>query len=106
MKDFKKLEGSVTEYDSFEALGKDWHIKPRLKQTKDKDKLMKQRENFCARNRCRICKEPMSYIGSGIMACTNEKCNGISKDEELYAASYRFLDRRSAEIAENIFREN
>lgn len=106
MKDFKKLEGSIIEYDSIEALAKDWHIKPRVKQTKDKDKLKKQRENFCARNRCRVCKKPMIYWGSGVMACANEECKGISKDETIYAAAYKILDSRSAEIAENLFREN
>ena len=113
MKDFKKLQGKLEQYSSLEELGKAWGIKPRIKQTKDKEKLKKQRENFCNRYKCKACGEPMVYIGTNIMACSNEKCRGIKierKDSEdntvvSYTTSYIFLNDKSAEIAANIFYE-
>lgn len=114
MKDFKKLNGSVREYDSLEELGKAWKCKPAIKQTKDKAKLKEQRERFCEKYKCKGCGKPMSYIEGGIMVCTNEECKGIKnerKDKEgnpivTYSTSYLFLrDKKSKTIAENIFAE-
>lgn len=109
MKDFKKIKGDIKTYGSFEELGKDWGCKPAIKQTKDKEKLKQQRENFCKRNRCKVCGEPMAYIGGSMMACVNEKCSGIEMQgenfEAMYSATYKYLDERSSEIAENIFYE-
>lgn len=111
MKDFKKIKGDIETYNSLEELSKAFGCKPKIKQTKDKEKLKQQREKFCERNKCRICGQPMAYIGSGIMACINEKCNGIGGEvkeegkEVVYSATYKYLDEKSAEIADNIFYE-
>jgi hypothetical protein len=111
MKDFKKIKGDIEVYNSLEELGKAFGCKPRIKQTKDKEKLKQQRENFCNRNKCRICNQPMTYIGNGMMACFNEKCSGIGKENKeegmdvVYAATYKYLDSRLTEIADNIFYE-
>lgn len=109
MKDFKKIKGNTSTFNSFEELGKAFGCKPIIKQTKDKEKLKQQRESFCKRNRCKVCGEPMAYIGEGMMACVNAKCSGIeTKDENfesMYSATYKYLDEKSTEIAENIFYE-
>ena len=113
MKDFKKLKGNLQTYNSFEELGKAWNCKPRIKQTKDKEKLKKQREDFCNRYRCKGCGQPMKYLGQNVMVCANENCKGIKEEKTdlegnvsvTYHTSYLFLNRRSAEIAENIFYE-
>lgn len=114
MKDFKKLKGTVEEYNSLEALGKAWKCKPSIKQTKDKTKLQEQREKFCEKYKCKGCRQPMNYIEGGIMVCKNNECKGIKherKDKEgntivSYTPSFMFLrDEKSKRIASNIFAE-
>ena len=101
MKDFKKIKGDISTYSSFEELGKAFGCKPVVKQTKDKEKLKQQRENFCNRNRCKVCGQSMIYVGYGMMACVNEKCSGIeTKDENfesVYSAVYKYLDEKGIE---------
>lgn len=93
-------------------MAKAWKCKPVTKQTNDKDKLKKQRENFCGRHLCKSCKQPMVYIGGNQMCCMNEACKGIkheSKNEEngessvWYTPSYDLLDEKGTEVAMNIF---
>lgn len=113
MREFRMGNGTKEHYTSLEELGKAWGCKPAVKQTKDKEKLTKQRENFCGYHKCKACGEPMSYLGGSIMACKNEKCKGIKlerKDKDgntivSYLTSYELLDDKYAEIAENIFYE-
>ena len=113
MKEFRKAKGVTERYTSLEEMGKAWGCKPVIKQTKDKEKLQKQREKFCGYHKCKACGEPMTYIGGSIMTCTNEKCKGIKlerKDADgnvivTYLTSYELLDDHFAEIAENIFYE-
>ena len=113
MKEFRMGRNTTEHYTSLEEMGKAWGCKPVTKQTKDKEKLQKQREKFCGFHKCKACGEPMTYIGGSIMACTNEKCKGIKlekKDAEgnassVYLTSYELLDDHFAEIAENIFCE-
>ena len=112
----KRLSKDVTEYyTSFEEMAKSWGVKPRRKQTKDKDKLVKQREIFCSKHICSNCKQPMTWIGGNIMSCLNPSCNGIKHEQVInsetgevkvwYSPSYDILDERGASIAENIFTE-
>ncbi|WP_346961273.1 hypothetical protein [Clostridium sp.] len=100
---------------SFEELGKIWGLKPVIKQTKNKEKLEKQRESFSDRHLCRVCKTPMTYIkDSNIMCCQNPDCKGILREiknvetGETYAkyeVPFHTLDNRGSEIATNIFAE-
>lgn len=112
MKFYRKSKGETEHYSSFEELGKAWGCKPVIKQTKDKAKLEKQRENFLGRHLCSACKTPMTYIGGNQLVCKNESCKGIkheSKNEQTgetkiwYTPSFDLLDEKGAEIAENIF---
>lgn len=111
----QRLSKGVTEhYTSFEELGKAWGCKPVIKQTKDKTKLEKQRENFCKSHLCPACKKPMVYIeGMNMLVCKNESCKGIKHEfvdnigetKIYYTPSFNLLDEKSTEIATNIFME-
>ncbi len=113
MKEFRKSRGVTEHYTSLEELRKAYGLEPVIKQTKDKEKLQKQRENFCNFHKCPACGQPMSYLGGSMMACKNEKCKGIKherKDNDgntivTYSVSYDILDEKYAERAENIFYE-
>lgn len=107
-----RMDRNTTEhYSSFEELARAWGCKPASKQTSDKNKLKKQREDFCNRNKCRACGKPMNFVTGNIMACQNPECRGIRQervDKEgnkviTYLPSYNLLNDRSAEIANNIF---
>lgn len=113
MNDFRLSKGVTEHYTSLEDLRAGFGLKPVSKQTKDKEKLQKQRENFCKWHRCKACGEPMTYIGGSVMTCTNDKCKGIKherKDKEgnsvvTYSVPYELLDEHFSEVASNIFRE-
>ena len=113
MKEFRKSKGVTEHYTSLEEMGKAWGCKPVIKQTKDKEKLQKQRETFCDHYKCKACGKPMTYLGESMMACTNEKCRGI-KNERIdadgnaivtYSVSYELLSDKFTERANNIFYE-
>lgn len=112
----QRLPKGVTEsYSSFEELAKAFGLKPIRKQTKDKEKLNKQREMFCSKHICSNCKQPMTWIGGNVMSCLNPSCNGIKHEQVInsdtgetkiwYSPSFDLLDERGASIAENIFTE-
>lgn len=111
MKAFRLPKGTTARYTSFEELAKAFGRKPIKKQTSDKEKLAKQREDFCNKHVCEACKSPMTYIGGNQMVCANEKCKGIKHERQnelgetivWYTTSYDLLDRKGAEIANNIF---
>ena len=113
MKEFRKAKGVTEHYTSLEEMGKAWGCKPVVKQTKDKEKLKKQRENFCGYHKCKACGSPMNYLGGSMMVCCNEKCKGIKhekKDKDgntiiIYSTSYELLNNHLTEIASNIFYE-
>lgn len=113
MKNFRMSKGVTEHYTSLEEMAKAWGCKPIIKQTKDKDKLAKQRENFCNHYRCKACGEPMTYMGGSVMTCTNEKCRGIKHERKdadgnsiiTYSVSYELLDDHFSDVAENIFYE-
>ena len=111
MKEFRMAKGVTEHYTSLEELRAAWNCKPIVKRTKDEDKLLKQRRNFGGHYRCKSCGEPMTYVGSSVMTCTNEKCKGIKherKDNDgnsiiTYSVSYELLDDHFSEVAENLF---
>lgn len=116
-----RMSKDVTErYTSFEELAIAHGLKPvGKKQTKDKEKLMKQRTDFCSRNLCPGCRKPMTYDntklnGLSVMICRNPECKGIAHEEVnqetgekrvWYSPAFKVLDKRSSEIADNIFAE-
>lgn len=111
MKHFRLSRGVTEHYTSLEELRTAYGLKPVIKQTKDEDKLKKQRDNFCSHYRCRSCGSQMTYVGSSVMACTNEKCRGIKHERKdaddntivTYSVSYELLDDHFSEVAENLF---
>lgn len=115
MKEIRKGKGVTEHYTSLAELGKAWGCKGSpIKQTKDMDKLKKQRETFCSFYKCPACGEPMTYMGESIMTCTNEKCKGIKherKDKDgnvisvTYSVPYELLENKFADRARNIFYE-
>ena len=114
MKEFRKAKGVTEHYTSLEEMAKAWGCKGSpIKQTRDKEKLQKQRENFCNFHKCKACGQPMTYIGESVMTCTNDKCKGIKherKDNDgntivTYSVSYEILEEKYAEKARNIFHE-
>lgn len=113
MKEFRKAKGVTERYTSLEELRKRFGLKPVVKQTKDKDKIQKQRENFCNHHKCKACGSPMIYLGESVMTCGNENCKGV-KHERIdnegnvivtYSVSYELLNDHFKEIATNIFYE-
>lgn len=113
MKEFRKSKGVTEHYTSLEELREAFGLKPVIKQTKDKDKLQKQRENFSNHYKCKACGQPMTYLGESMMACTNEKCKGIKNERTdsdgnlivTYSVSYELLNDKFTERARNIFYE-
>lgn len=113
MKNFRMSKGVTEHYTSLEELREAFGLKPVVKQTKDEDKLLKQRRNFRNFYKCRSCGEPMTYIGGSVMTCTNEKCRGIKHERTdadgntivTYSVSYELLDDHFSEVAENLFCE-
>ena len=111
MKNFRMPKGVTEHYTSLEELRTAYGLKAVIKQTKDEEKLKKQRENFCNHYRCKSCGMPMTYIGSSIMTCTNEKCKGIKHERKdadentivTYSVSYELLDDHFSEVAQNLF---
>lgn len=108
-----RLRKDVSEhYTSFTEMGEAYGIKPKRKQTRDKEKLMKQRETFFKKHLCPVCKQPMVYIGGNQMVCKNEACKGIKHEitdaktgdkKIVYSPAYCLLDEKGAEIAFNLF---
>lgn len=116
MREFRKAKGVTERYTSLEELRQSFGLRPAIKQTKDKEKLVKQRENFCGFYKCEACGEPMTWFGESIMACTNERCKGIKQEKKdkdkdgnvistEYLTSYKLLEEEFAERAKNIFYE-
>ena len=113
MKKFRLSKGVTEHYTSLEEMRKAYGCKPVIKQTKDKEKLKMQRENFCKWHRCKACGEPMTYLGGSMMTCANEKCKGIKNEKKdkdgnviiTYSVSYEILDDKYEEMAKNIFYE-
>ena len=115
MRAFRLSKGDTEHYTSFEELRAAWGLSPVVKQTKDKAKLEKQRENFCNRHLCPSCKQPMVYSDVGNqMVCRNEKCLGIKHEQKnpetgetkiWYLPTFDLLDDLASTIAQNIFME-
>lgn len=111
MREFRNPKGVTERYTSLEELRKACGCKPVIKQTKDKDKLQKQREKFCSHYKCKACGQPMIYMGGSIMTCGNENCKGIEHkriDADgntiiTYSVSYELLNDHFTEVATNIF---
>jgi hypothetical protein len=111
MKDFRMGRNTTEHYSSFEECAKAFGCKPVVKKTKDENKLKAQREKFSAKHKCKACGQPMSWVGSSIMTCMNDKCKGIKVERDgadgnkiiSYVVSYDLLDDLGAEIANNIF---
>lgn len=113
MREFRNPKGVTKRYTSLEELRTAFGCKPIRKQTKDKEKLQKQREQFCKHYKCKACGQPMVYMGESIMTCGNHECKGIKhertdKDGNIivsYSVSYELLTDHFAEVASNIFYE-
>ena len=113
MKAYRLSKGVTEHYTSFEELRSAWGLKLVTRQSKDKEKLSKQREVFCSKHICSNCKKPMTWTGGNVMSCLNPQCPGIKHEQVLdtgevrvwYSPSYDLLDERGFSIAENIFTE-
>lgn len=111
MREFRMGHNTTEHYSSFEECAKAWGCRPVSKKTKNEKKLKEQQEKFNSRHKCKACGEPMTFIGGNQMVCLNESCKGIKEertDKEgnvivTYKPSFELLDRKSAEIANNIF---
>jgi hypothetical protein len=103
---------TVAVYKDFNSLRKAFGLPKINKQTRDKTKLAKQRENFAGKHVCRGCGKPMTMdLNTNIMVCTNPGCKGIKRtkldsegNEKVYfTPSYFLLNEKGAEIGNNIF---
>ena len=116
MKSYRLSKGCTAHYTSLEELRAAYNIKPRRKQTRDKEKLAQQRETFCGKHLCQSCKQPMTWLeGTNQMVCNNPDCLGIKHEQIIneetgetkvwYSPSYDVLDDLGATIAEKLFAE-
>ena len=114
MKSYRLSRGETAHYSSFEELRAAYGFDPFVKQTKDKDKLTKQRERFNKRHLCSVCKQPLTHIGGNLLVCQNTECKGEKhekKNDETgeiriwYTPVYELLDEVGADIATNLFAE-
>lgn len=116
MKSYRLSKGCTAHYTSLEELRAAYNIKPMRKQTRDKEKLVKQRETFCGKHLCQSCKKPMIWLeGTNQMVCNNPDCQGIKHEQIInaetgetkvwYSPSYDLLDDLGQEIAQNLFAE-
>ena len=105
----KRLAKGITAYyGSLEELAKAYNTST-LKRTKDQAKLESQREKFLGK--CRVCGEPLSYLGGNVMACQNESCKGFetkTRDEDgnetvVFKPVFKILDEHAETIAYNLF---
>lgn len=99
-------------YKDFNSLRKAFGLPPIKKQTKDKAKLAKQRDAFTGKHICRACGKPMIMdLNTNVMVCSNPSCKGIKRtkldsegnEKTWYTPSYFLLNKKGAEIANNIF---
>jgi hypothetical protein len=113
MEFYRMSKGETAHYSSFEELRAAYGLEPVIRQTKDKNKLEKQRENFSKRHLCPACKQPMIYIGGNIMVCQAENCKGIKHESKnelgetrvWYTVPYELLDEKGADVAYNVLTE-
>ena len=113
MREFRMGRNTTEYYTSFQDLGAAWGCRSVNKKTKDKKKLLSQQEKFMNSNCCKACGSPMAFmVDSNIMCCTSELCKGIKhqsineatgETKVWYTPSYKVLDKKSADIAMNIF---
>lgn len=111
MKAYRLPKGVTESYNSLDELRAAWGLKAFTRQTSDKEKLSKQREDFCKRHICSACKKPMVWTGGNVMSCVNPQCKGIEHSRQTdagdvvvwYSPSYDLLDAKGAEIANNLF---
>lgn len=112
----KKRSKEVKTLTSLVDLRAEFGLPPLRMQTRDKEKLKGQRENFKNRHKCPVCGTTMEYVeGTNMMQCPNKECKGftvtLSVDEETGETitcnmpSYEILDDKGAVIARNIFAE-
>lgn len=103
-------------FNSFADLRSEFGLPPLRMQTKNKEKLKSQRENFISKHVCPVCGGLLTFVtGTNMMVCNSKECAGITKtesyDEETgdritYTTPYyEELDEHSAKIAKNIFAE-
>ena len=112
----KKGSKQVKTLNSLEDLRAEFGLPPMRRQTKDKEKLMGQRQSFKNRHKCPACETEMVHIpDTNLMYCPNKECAGFkrtSTDEEtgetavIYSSvAFECLDKKGMNIANNIFAE-
>lgn len=77
----------------------------------DEKKIKEQREKLCGI--CKVCGEPLQYVGGNVLACKNEKCRGYKHTrtneagEEItyYTPVFRLLDEKGSAIAQRLFND-
>lgn len=110
-----KMKNTEKKLNSLEDLRGEFGLPKLNKQTRDKDKLKKQREDFLEHHKCVACGEKMTFIEkTNVCVCKNPKCKGIEhrrkdpatgEEKITYTLSFDRLDDKGAEIATNIFAE-
>lgn len=92
-----RIEGNGTRYFSFDEL-------PGVHKTqKPKKQNENSKEKFAGK--CKICGSLLSFVeGTNVMVCKNPQCKGLkTKGEENNLPSFRFLDTKGMQIANNLF---
>ena len=111
-----KRSQEVKTFTSFADLRSEFGLPPLRMQTKNKEKLKSQRENFISKHVCPVCGGLLTFVtGTNMMVCNSKDCAGVTKiesyDEETgeritYTTPYyEILDEHGAKIANNIFAE-
>lgn len=106
-----KANGKI--YHSFDEIGQElFNLKPQRRVTRDKQKLVSQREKLLGT--CPHCGQQLRFVyGTNVLACVNEDCKGKkytntnANGEEIvrYKPYTKIMDDRQAMIANIIFDE-
>lgn len=85
-------------YFGFDEVAKEvYGLNPEDGVIHNKQKQQEYQEKFRKNHLCRVCKQPMVYIGGNVLCCKNESC----KDK-----NYILLDEKSKGFARFIYGES
>lgn len=94
-----RKENNGTRYFGFDEVAKEvYNLTPPSSTLRNPTKRDELVAKFYERNKCKFCKQPMTYVGGNVLCCTNSEC----KQQKL---SYKLLDDKTKNLAQALFGE-
>ena len=94
-----RKENNGTRYFGFDEVAKEvYNLTPpssTLRNPAKRDELVAK---FYERNKCKFCKQPMTYVGGNVLCCKNPDCKQKSQ-------SFKLLDEKTKNLAIALFGE-